>query len=184
LEENVDRQRGKGAYEGSIRGLLALNAIGYGRDPGLPLNLVYNPVGASLPPRQKDLEADYKRELESRFGVVFSQLWTMTNMPIQRWRRDLERSGQLDRYMSKLIDAFNPETVSALMCRQLINVGPDGRVYDCDFNQALELPVQGLADRFIWELELSTLVDRDIVTGDHCYGCTAGTGSSCGGALV
>jgi radical SAM/Cys-rich protein len=184
LEENVDRQRGKGAYEGSIRGLRALNAAGYGRDPSLPLNLVYNPVGPSLPPHQKDLEADYKRELEVRFGIVFSRLWTITNMPIQRWRRDLERSGELDRYMSKLIDAFNPETLSALMCRQLVNVGPDGRVYDCDFNQALQLPVRGLEDRFIWDLELSALVDRDIVTGDHCYGCAAGAGSSCAGTLV
>jgi radical SAM/Cys-rich protein len=184
LEENVDRQRGSGAFEASVRGLLKLNAVGYGSDPRLPLNLVYNPVGPSLPPRQRNLEADYKRQLESRFGIVFNQLWTITNMPIQRWRRDLERSGELERYMLELIDAFNPETLSALMCRQLISIGPDGRVYDCDFNQALELPPRGLEDRFIWEVAVDELVDRDIVTGDHCYGCTAGAGSSCGGALV
>jgi len=184
LEQNVDEQRGRGAYQASVRGLLALNEVGYGRDPGLLLNLVYNPVGPSLPPAQEALQVDYKRELEERFGIVFNELWTLTNMPIQRWRRELERAGKLEGYMAKLIDAFNQDTLSGLMCRHLISVGPDGRVYDCDFNQALELPAPGLRDRFLWELELGDLATRDIATADHCYGCTAGSGSSCGGALV
>lgn len=184
LEQNVDQQRGLGAYKASVRGLRALNEVGYGRDPNLPLNLVYNPVGPSLPPEQKSLEADYKRELAARFGIVFNELWTLTNMPIKRWRRDLERSGALEGYMNKLIDAFNAETLSGLMCRHLISIGPEGRIYDCDFNQALELPAPGLKDRFLWELEVSDLVDRQIETADHCYGCTAGAGSSCGGTLV
>ena len=184
LEENVDEQRGRGAYQASVQGLLALNEVGYGRDPRLVLNLVYNPVGPSLPPEQKALEADYKRELAARFGIVFNELWTLTNMPIQRWRRELERTGALEAYMSKLIDSYNAETVSGLMCRHLISIGPDGRVYDCDFNQALELPTPGLSDRFLWDLDVQELTGRAIATADHCYGCTAGTGSSCGGALV
>lgn len=184
LEENVDRQRGRGSFDASIRGLLALNAVGYGTDPALRLNLVYNPVGPSLPPGQDELEADYKRELGGRFGLVFNELWTITNMPIQRWRRDLERKSQLESYLTVLADAFNPETLPALMCRQLISIGPDGRVYDCDFNQALELPTPGLGGRMAWELDGRELIDRPIVTGDHCFGCTAGAGSSCGGALV
>ena len=184
LEQNVDEQRGRGAYQASVRGLLALNEVGYGRDPELLLNLVYNPVGPSLPPEQKTLEADYKRELAARFGIAFNELWTLTNMPIQRWRRDLERSGALEGYMSKLIDAFNAETLPGLMCRHLISIGPDGQVYDCDFNQALGLPAPGLTDRFLWELDVKDLANREIATADHCYGCTAGEGSSCGGALV
>ncbi len=184
LEKNVDRQRGRGAYQASIDGLLALNAVGYGRDARLRLNLVYNPVGPSLPPAQKSLEGDYKTELKRRFGIEFDELWTITNMPISRWRHELERDGRLEAYMEQLIDAFNVATLPGLMCRHQINVGPDGRVYDCDFNLALDLRSPGMEGSFLWETDLDNWLDRSIGTGDHCYGCTAGAGSSCGGALL
>ncbi|MFG0329767.1 MAG: arsenosugar biosynthesis radical SAM (seleno)protein ArsS [Phycisphaerales bacterium] len=184
LEDNVDRQRGRGSYDASISGLLQLNAVGYGCDPNLRLNLVYNPTGASLPPPQESLEADYKRELRSRFGVVFNELWTITNMPIKRWRHELERDGKLEPYMLKLIDAFNAGTLDGLMCRHQINIGPDGRLYDCDFNQALEMETPGFDGRAIWQVTADELLDGLIATGDHCYGCTAGAGSSCGGAIA
>ncbi|MCH7603891.1 MAG: arsenosugar biosynthesis radical SAM protein ArsS [Planctomycetes bacterium] len=183
-EENVEKQRGKGAFNASVAGLLKLNAAGYGVDPNLLLNLVYNPVGAVLPPPQDDLQADYKRELKDRFGLVFNELWTITNMPIKRWRHELERTGELASYMSMLINAYNPHTIDDLMCRHQINIDPRGRLYDCDFNQALDMPTPHLHDRFIWELDVDDLTDRVIATDDHCYGCTAGAGSSCGGALA
>ncbi len=184
LEENVDHQRGHGAYNASIKGLLALNACGYGRKPELRLNLVYNPIGPSLPPAQDPLEAEYKRELKRRFGIEFNQLWTITNMPISRWRHELEREGRLEAYMEQLIDAFNAATLEGLMCRHQINVGPDGRVYDCDFNLALNLRSPGLERAYLWDTSLGDWLGRSIGTADHCYGCTAGAGSSCGGALV
>ena len=184
LEENVDRQRGPGAYQASIEGLLKLNDAGYGRDPDLRLNLVYNPVGPHLPPAQASLEADYKRELAERFGLVFNELWTITNMPIKRWRHQLERDGQLESYMTLLMDTYNPETIEGLMCRHQISIDPQGRLYDCDFNQALGLRVPHFEDRHLWDLSAEDLADRLIATDDHCYGCTAGCGSSCGGALV
>ncbi len=185
LEDNVERQRGRGSYRASIEGLRRLNAAGYGRDPALRLNLVYNPVGPVLPPPQRSLEADYRRELASRFGIEFNELWTITNMPIRRWRRKLERDGSLRAYMDLLVASYNPATMEGLMCRHQINVDPRGRLYDCDFNQALDLRVPGRESAYLWELQSAgTLAGRAIATGDHCYGCTAGCGSSCGGALV
>ena len=136
-----------------------------------------------LPPPQASLEVDYKRELQSRFGIVFNELWTITNMPIKRWRHELERTGELEGYMATLIEAYNESTVEVLMCRHQINVDPQGRLFDCDFNQALELPTPGSSGRHLWHYTADELADRVIGTGDHCYGCTAGSGSSCGGAL-
>jgi radical SAM/Cys-rich protein len=184
LEDNVDKQRGRGAYRDSISGLRKLNAVGYGTDPALRLSLVYNPVGPHLPPPQAGLAADYKRELKARFGIVFNELWTITNMPIQRWRHQLDRDGQLAPYMSLLVDSFNPDTIDGLMCRHQISVDPEGRLYDCDFNQALGLPTPGTAQRFLWDFRAADLAKRVIATDDHCYGCTAGAGSSCGGTII
>ncbi|MCP3904233.1 MAG: radical SAM/Cys-rich domain protein [Planctomycetes bacterium] len=184
LEDNVDRQRGRGAFGASIEGLLKLVDVGYGRDPALRLNLVYNPVGPHLPPPQAGLETDYKRELQERFGLVFNELWTITNMPIKRWRNELERAGKLESYMRTLIEAFNESTIDGLMCRHQISIDPAGRLYDCDFNQALAMRTPGSEDRFLWDYTAAELSDRVIATDDHCYGCTAGAGSSCGGALA
>lgn len=184
LEDNVDRQRGRGSYDASVAGLLKLNAAGYGTDPALRLNLVYNPVGAHLPPPQPALAEDYHRELKARFGIVFNELWTITNMPISRWRRELEREGRLEDYMKLLIDAYNPATVDGLMCRHQISIDPRGRLYDCDFNQAVGMHTPGMRSRHIWEVTAEELAGRAIATADHCYGCTAGAGSSCGGELV
>ncbi len=183
-EENVDKQRGGGAFDKSIRALRRLNALGYGAaDSDLALDLVYNPVGAFLPPEQADLQARYKEELRRLYGVCFNQLLTITNMPIKRFASWLEKTGQLDAYMSLLVNHFNPATVPQLMCRTLMSVAWDGRVYDCDFNQMLEMPM-GAGVRTVWELEdFSALEGMDIATGAHCFGCTAGAGSSCTGAL-
>ena len=185
LQENVDRQRGRGVYEKSIAALSRLNALGYGvSGTGLSLHLVYNPGGASLPPSQADLEPSYRRELRSRFGLEFTNLLTLTNMPIRRFADFLERTQQHAAYHSLLVNHFNPATVAELMCRSLLSVGYDGRLYDCDFNQMLALPVaQGRET--IWQLEsLQEVEGSPIVTGSHCLGCTAGAGSSCGGALA
>ena len=184
LEENVDQQRGKGVYGRSIEALRLLNALGYGQEgTGLALNLVYNPLGPKLPPPQADLEADYRDELAKRFGIRFNRLYTITNMPISRFLDDLHRTGQYEAYMEKLITSFNPASVDGLMCRSLINVNWDGRLSDCDFNQMLDLPVEGAAPQTIHEFDLARLARRRVVTGMHCYGCTAGAGSSCGGAI-
>lgn len=183
LEDNVERQRGRGAYDASVEGLLALNDAGYGRDPSLRLNLVYNPNGPHLPPPQCSLEDDYKRELEDRFGLVFNELWTITNMPIKRWRHELERTGALAPYMAMLIDAYNVGTIDGLMCRHQVSIDPQGRLYDCDFNQALGMSALASEGRFLWDYTAKELAGRVIATDDHCYGCTAGAGSSCGGAL-
>ena len=184
LEDNVRKQRGLHAYDASIDGLKRLNAVGYGHDPRLRLNLVYNPVGPSLPPPQQGLEEDYRRELDARFGLVFNELWTITNMPIKRWRDDLERSGKLADYMQLLVDAYNPTTVDGLMCRHQIHIDSQGRMHDCDFNHALSLRVPDQGGRRLWDVTLEELSTRRIATGDHCYGCTAGAGSSCGGAIA
>jgi radical SAM/Cys-rich protein len=184
LEENVERQRGRGAFDASVEGLLALNDAGYGHDPALRLNLVYNPNGPHLPPPQQDLEGDYKRELRERFGLVFNELWTITNMPIKRWRHELERTGALAPYMSLLVDAYNADTIDGLMCRHQVSIDPQGRLYDCDFNQALGMTVPASEGRFLWDYTAEELAERIIATDDHCYGCTAGAGSSCGGALA
>ncbi len=197
LEDNVDQQRGRGVFQGSIEALEKLNAVGYGQDgTGLRLDLVYNPVGYGLPPGQAGLEADYKRELADRFGVVFNRLWAITNMPIKRFERQLRRDGQYDRYMHKLYDAHNPDHVAVVMCRGLVSVGWEGAVYDCDFNQMLGLPLSPIAfpvgtdeqtvesnARKLWEFTPHELIGRTIRTGAHCFGCTAGAGSSCTGAL-
>ncbi len=185
LEENVDQQRGKGVYGRSIEALQLLNALGYGQEgSGLMLNLVYNPLGPELPPPQAELEADYREELAKRFGIRFNSLYTITNMPISRFLDDLHRSGQYEAYMEKLIASFNPASVDGLMCRNLISVNWDGRLSDCDFNQMLDLPVEGAAPQTIHEFDLARLARRRVVTGVHCYGCTAGAGSSCGGAIA
>ena len=184
LEDNVNRQRGKGSYNASVSGLLKLNAAGYGVDPALKLNLVYNPVGPYLPPAQASLEADYRRELRERFDLEFTELFTITNMPIKRWRHELERDGRLVEYMQTLIDAYNPTTIDGLMCRHQINIDPQGRLYDCDFNQALSMRTPGFETRFLWDVTIEELAARIIATDDHCYGCTAGSGSSCGGTIV
>ncbi len=182
--ENVDKQRGRGAFDKSIEALRKLNTLGYGR-PGsnLKLDLVYNPVGAFLPPEQATLRAKYKEELACLFGIEFDQLLTITNMPIKRFASALERTGQQEAYMSLLVNHFNPRTVPELMCRSLVSVGWDGRLFDCDFNQMLDLPL-GAGARTVWQLDrLDGLVGSLIAVGSHCFGCTAGAGSSCSGAL-
>lgn len=184
LEDNVRQQRGIGAYDASVEGLRQLNAVGYGSDPGLRLNLVFNPTGAVLPPGQASLSEAYHRELKVRFDLVFNELWTITNMPIKRWRDGLQRAGKLEEYMCLLATAFNPSTIDGLMCRHQIHVDSQGRMFDCDFNYALGLPANASEAPYLWNVQLDALARRRIATGDHCYGCTAGAGSSCGGSLV
>ncbi len=184
LKENVQAQRGEGVYEKSVKVLRRLNSLGYGSQPDLGLNLVYNPGGAFLPSEQNRLEADYRRELDQRFGIVFTHLLTITNMPIGRFWTQLRRIREDQKYLSLLKEAFNPETLDGLMCRHQISVGWDGTFYDCDFNLALGLPVNHGAPTHIESFERAALEKRRIVTGDHCFGCTAGCGSSCKGALV
>jgi radical SAM/Cys-rich protein len=182
--EATDRQRGRGVHEASLVGLRALNAVGYGRGDGLSLNLVANPVGAFLPPAQEDLERDTREYLETQYGVMFDHLFTITNMPIARFAQWLERAGLHEQYMDRLRQAFNPETVPALMCRTLISVSWDGRIYDCDFNQMLEIEAGNGTPLTIHGLDTRVLANRLIQTADHCFGCTAGAGSSCGGAIA
>ncbi len=184
LEENVRAQRGARTYEKSVAAIKRLNGLGYGSDPGLPLNLVYNPGGPFLPPSQPALEDDYRLELGQRFGIIFSRLLTITNMPLGRFRNELDRQGQRGDYMRLLQESFNPQTVAGLMCRNQLSVGWDGTLYDCDFNLALGLPVNHGAPDHVKNFKPEDLRVRRIVTGDHCFGCTAGSGSSCGGALV
>jgi len=185
LQENVDRQRGRGVYEKSISAMRSLNELGYGLPgSGLTLNLVYNPGGASLPPRQAELEQSYRRELRSRFGLEFTNLLTLTNMPIRRFADFLNRTGQHSAYLSLLVNHFNPATVAELMCRSLLSVAYDGRLYDCDFNQMLALPASPGRET-IWQLDsLQEMEGLAIATGYHCLGCTAGAGSGCSGALA
>ena len=182
---NVERQRGQHVFDPSLRALHQFNALGYGRvDSGLELDLVYNPLGATLPPPQAALEATYRRELAEHFGIVFNRLFTITNMPIKRFLHLLEREGSYERYMQTLLDAFNPQAALGVMCRNLLSVSWDGRLYDCDFNQALELPLAG-RQRTVWDIAMLAEVEREhIAFANHCYGCTAGAGSSCGGSLV
>jgi radical SAM/Cys-rich protein len=187
--KNVDAQRGEGVFEKSIRGLQRLNALGYGSDPRLALHLVYNPLGATLPPPQEKLEATYHAELEEHFGIVFNRLLAITNMPIARFATFLKREGKYEDYMRLLAENFNPASVDGLMCRNNLNVGWRGEVYDCDFNQMLKMrwylngtrPFQELS---LWDIDPAEIEDRRILVGEHCLGCTAGAGSSCGGALV
>lgn len=185
LAQRTDAQRGLGVFDESIEGLRLLNALGYGgENTGLILNLVYNPTGAFLPPDQSAMEAEYKTELAKRYGVVFNHLYTITNLPIARFKHFLERSNNYDNYMDKLAGAFNPVAAQNVMCRSLVSVGYDGRLFDCDFNQMLELPVEGNAPQHISDFDVFLLARRRVVTGAHCLGCTAGAGSSCGGAVA
>jgi len=184
LERNVDTQRGNGTYEQAIAALSKLNRCGYGVQPHYPLDLVYNPGGPYLPPSQHQLEADYRRELESRHGVFFSRLLTITNMPIGRFRADLRRQDGEAAYWSLLDKAFNPDTLAGLMCRNQISIAWDGRLYDCDFNLALNLPVTYAGQAHVENCNLDHLAERSVVTGNHCLACTAGSGSSCAGALM
>jgi radical SAM/Cys-rich protein len=185
LEENVDEQRGSDVFRKSIEVLRFLNALGYGMDDaGLVLNLVYNPLGPALPPDQAALESDYKRELAKRYDIAFNRLFTITNMPINRFARQLAREGKHEEYMRLLTESFNPATAEGVMCRNLVSIGWDGKLYDCDFNQMLALPAARRA-RTIWEIDgLAALEFDPIAFADHCYGCTAGAGSSCGGAIA
>ena len=185
LEDNVEEQRGKGVYADSIRAIRLLNSLGYARQPRLQLNLVYNPVGPVLPPPQETLQRDYQRELGERFGIAFNQLYTITNMPISRFGAVLLAQGQYVDYMQLLRDNFSAQNLETVMCRNLLSVDWQGYIYDCDFNQMLDLPLlasdrrQHLTDL----LSGASLHRNPVVTGEHCYGCAAGQGSSCGGAL-
>ncbi|MDX8410296.1 MAG: arsenosugar biosynthesis radical SAM protein ArsS [Mariprofundaceae bacterium] len=185
LQQNVDSQRGRGVFNGSIQGLKKLNALGYGQaDPRLKLNLVYNPAGPFLPPPQETLEADYRARLLDDHGIVFNELFCLTNIPIKRYAEWLERQNELENYQRLLEDNFNSTTLPYLMCRNLISIDWQGFIFDCDFNQMLDMPATGLAKRRLWEVPTRDLIDRRIATAKHCYGCTAGSGSSCGGALA
>ncbi len=183
--DNVERQRGRGVFVMCIEALGRLNALGYGQKGSpLALDLVYNPSGPSLPPSQAELEEQYRHELRELFGIEFRRLLTITNMPIRRFSHALQREGELDAYLELLVNHFNPATVPDLMCRSLLSVDHRGRLYDCDFNQALGLPLAA-GPRSIWDLtELDTMEDAPIATASHCFGCTAGAGSSCTGALA
>lgn len=184
LPTQTDAQRGTGVFEKSIMALKRLNAVGYAADERLTLNLVYNPTGAFLPPAQAAIESDFKRELKARYDISFNNLYTITNMPIARYLEWLRRSKNEAAYMEKLISAFNPATVDALMCRSQISVDWRGYLYDCDFNQMLDLNVESRMPQTIADFDPAKLSNREIATGAHCFGCTAGTGSSCGGAVA
>ena len=184
LEDNVDKQRGKGVFGKSVSALQRLNSLGYGKEgSGLKLHLVYNPIGAHLPPAQAGLEAAYKKKLRDEFDIEFNQLFTITNMPIKRFAHMLERDGLMEQYMQLLIDSFNPKAASGVMCNELVSIGWDGKIYDCDFNQMLEMPI-GWNQKTIWDIQKLSELDKTIAMGDHCFGCTAGSGSSCTGALM
>ena len=183
-QDRTDRQRGNGVFEQSIKALQMLNEAGYGKEnTGLILNLVYNSAGAFLPPSQQSLEIEYKQALMQRYGITFNNLFTITNMPISRYLDYLLTSGNYETYMEKLVNAYNPVAAANVMCRNTISVGWDGYLYDCDFNQMLELKVD-IASKHISQFNIQGLNSRKIIVGQHCYGCTAGSGSSCGGAVV
>ena len=181
--ENVDQQRGKGVFVKSISGLQQFNEVGYGIKPDLTIDLVYNPVGPFLPPDQASLELDYKQALKEDFNIEFNRLLTITNLPIKRFKHYLKRTGQLAEYEQLLVDNFNPSTVKSLMCRHLISIDWEGYVYDCDFNQMLGLPLASGSRKKLWEIQAGNLPNSHIAVASHCYGCTAGVGSSCGGSL-
>ena len=183
LARSTDAQRGDGVFDASIEALKRLNALGYGVEGSpLTLHLAFNPVGAFLPPRQDAIEADFRRELLKRHGVVFHRLYALANMPISRFLEFLVRTDQHESYMRRLIAAYNPRAAENVMCRTMISVGWDGRLYDCDFNQMLDMPLSSSLPRHISEFDARLLADRLIMTGPHCFGCTAGAGSSCAGA--
>ncbi len=183
-EKQTDAQRGAGVFEESIEALKRLNAAGYSQGNGLVLNLVTNPVGAFLPGNQASLERQWKRELGQRYGITFDNLYTITNMPISRFLEWLDETDNLEQYMARLLDAFNPGAASGVMCRNTLSVGWDGRLYDCDFNQMLELDLAPDLPATIFDFDLELLRNRRITVGPHCFGCTAGAGSSCGGVIV
>src|SRR5699024_4450409 len=186
-EQTVDRQRGKTVFQSSITALQALNALGYGRHgSGLTLNLVYNPDGPQLPPPQAPLEADYRAHLRAEFGIEFNHLYTITNMPIKRFGSMLVSKNQFDDYMALLKNAYRRDNLGSVMCRDLISVDWRGYVYDCDFNQMLDMPLGATAEHHVHLRDLvdAELTGKPIHVADHCYGCTAGQGSSCGGALT
>jgi radical SAM/Cys-rich protein len=180
--ENVNKQRGHGVFDKSISALKKLNAVGYGTK--LPLHLVYNPVGATLPGPQNELEADYKEALQRDFGIVFHKLFTITNQPIARFAEDLRQQGKWDEYLELLANSFNPATVDGLMCRSTLSVGYRGELYDCDFNQMLGMQLCNGAPLFLWDVTPEYLENRAIATELHCFACTAGAGSSCTGAVA
>jgi len=185
LEENTDAQRGDGVFQKSIAALQKLNSLGYGQpDSELELSLVYNPVGTGLPPDQQSLEDAYREQLRSRFDIEFTRLYTVTNMPISRYLEDLIRQEKFTEYLTKLANAFNPATVEGVMCRNTLSVDYRGNLYDCDFNQMLELPLAEGQPRHIQDFSADLLAGREIVTNRHCFGCTAGAGSSCQGAVA
>jgi radical SAM/Cys-rich protein len=183
-QDATDRQRGRGVFEKSVRALKALNAAGFGHGSGLVLTLVSNPVGAFLPPHQQDLERDTREMLRREHGIVFDRLFTITNMPIARFATWLRGAGQYEPYLERLEHAFNPATIPGLMCRNLISVAYDGTLHDCDFNQMLDMGLRNGHPPTVFGLDLEALAERRIKTGDHCFGCTAGAGSSCGGAIA
>lgn len=180
--DNVRKQRGDGVFERSIAGLQKLNAIGYGTK--LPLHLVYNPLGPSLPPPQSELEQDYKEALARDHGIRFHRLLTITNQPIARFAEDLHKQGRWNEYLELLVNNFNPATIDGLMCRNTLSVGYRGEVYDCDFNQMLGMQLAGPQPLYLWDITPDSLADAPILTGNHCLACTAGSGSSCTGALA
>ena len=183
--DNVNAQRGDGVFDGSIKALQLLNSLGYGTSPKLPLHLVYNPNGAFLPGPQAELEADYKQELREHFGIEFNSLYTITNLPVSRFASYLKNNNKLGDYMQLLIENFNPSTVDGLMCRNTINVSWTGEVFDCDFNQMLKMQWRdGERGLHLWDIDPELVENREVMTGEHCFGCTAGAGSSCGGALL
>ena len=183
-EDNVDAQRGKGVFDKSIAGLQLLNSLGYGIDESLSLDLVYNPLGAFLPPEQSGLEQEYRDMLDKNFGIVFSNLLAITNIPINRFAHALKRDGELEDYQTLLVENFNSDTVDQLMCKHLINLDWEGRVFDCDFNQMLDIPLSGGKQQHLWDLSIDSIEGKAIATNRHCFGCTAGSGSSCGGMLT
>lgn len=184
-KDNVEKQRGRGVFGKSIEALQMLNKLGFGvPGTGLTLDLVYNPLGPSLPPAQAKLETDYKKELQELFGIQFNRLYTITNMPIKRFLTDLNRQGKLESYMELLANSFNPHAAEGIMCKSLVSISWDGKVYDCDFNQMLEMETE-FKGKSIWDLNsFSELQDGSIRVADHCYACTAGAGSSCSGTLT
>ncbi len=181
----TDAQRGKGVFDESVEALQRLNKLGYGdADSGLVLNLVTNPVGAFLPAPQESLERNWKQQLSKRYGIRFNNLYTITNMPISRFLDWLEQTGNLEHYMTRLANAYNPVAAESVMCRNTLSIGWDGTLYDCDFNQMLEMPVDDSVGQSVFDFDLSALNKRTIAVGPHCFGCTAGAGSSCGGATT
>ncbi len=183
-QDRTDRQRGDGVFEDSIKALQMLNEVGYGKEgSGLILNLVYNPAGAFLPPSQESLEKEYKKELKERYNIEFNNLFAITNLPISRYLDYLLQSGIYEKYMEKLLAAYNPDAAANVMCRSTISIGWDGYLYDCDFNQMLDLKVEG-SSKHLSQFNIEALNARNIIVNQHCFGCTAGSGSSCGGAVT